>query len=198
MQFNIKKTQVRIGFPDVAVLCVMLGSGNGGFFCAAFLSACLHELAHLSAMRICHRRPERVTLGLFGGNIQSASVCTSYREDLLIAAAGPAVNLLLAAAAYSLFLLRRQPLFLTLARVNATLGAVNLLPAKPLDGEKILYCLAALLTEDTPQTLFDGVSFFCQIALIFLCAANAAFRQYDLSVLVFSAYLLLWLIREEV
>ena len=61
----------------------------------------------------------------------------SYGGELLAAAAGPAVNLVLAAA---LGLLGRwgEPLYL-LAGAQAVLGCFNLLPILPLDGGRMLW-----------------------------------------------------------
>ena len=76
--------------------------------------------------------------------------CRSPRADLWIAAAGPACNLLLAAATWNLFLLLRSAgagvafdtgvmtFVALLVRVNMLLMLLNLLPVGPLDGHYIL------------------------------------------------------------
>ena len=77
-----------------------------------------------------------VLLSAVGAEMQVAGRM-SYGGELLAAAAGPAVNLLLAAA---LGLLGRwwEPLYL-LAGAQAVLGCFNLLPILPLDGGRMLW-----------------------------------------------------------
>ena len=74
----------------------------------------------------------------------------SKRSDLWVAAAGPGMNLLLAALAWNAFLLLRgtgidafrepsvETFFIVLTQVNLLLMAFNLLPLGPLDGHYIL------------------------------------------------------------
>ena len=74
----------------------------------------------------------------------------SKRSDLWVAAAGPAMNLLLAALAWNLFLAMRmagvefvaergaETFFVVLVQVNLLLMVFNLIPLGPLDGHYIL------------------------------------------------------------
>lgn len=74
----------------------------------------------------------------------------SRRADLWVAAAGPAMNLLLAALAWNFFLLMRmngveyfaergpETFFVVLVQVNLLLMVFNLIPLGPLDGHYIL------------------------------------------------------------
>ena len=53
-------------------------------------------------------------------------------------AAGPAVNIVLAAAGYILFLFTGNPWLLQFADINGLIAVFNLIPFPPLDGEKIM------------------------------------------------------------
>ena len=93
----------------------------------------------------------------------------SYGGELLAAAAGPAVNLLLAAA---LGLLGRwwEPLYL-LAGAQAVLGCFNLLPILPLDGGRMLWLA---LCWGTDPFLADRVAQAVSLAAAGLLAAGCS------------------------
>lgn len=103
---------------------------------AVLLAALCHELGHYAALRRRGGWVRAVRISALGAEMQVAGRM-SYGGELLAAAAGPAVNLLLAAA---LGLLGRwwEPLYL-LAGAQAVLGCFNLLPILPLDGGRMLW-----------------------------------------------------------
>lgn len=109
-----------------------------------FGSVLLHELGHPLVAR-AHRLPvSDITLFIFGGASQIAEEPRTAREELLLAGAGPATSLGLAAifglghlAARSL----SEPLAsvtLFVAGLNLSLGLFNLIPGYPLDGGRVL------------------------------------------------------------
>ena len=107
-----------------------------------FVSVLLHELGHsLVALRMGFQVP-RITLFIFGGVSQISAEPTSAGTEFWIAAAGPAVSLLLGAICWEL----RTPfanipplLALTkyMALLNLLVGAFNLIPGFPLDGGRV-------------------------------------------------------------
>lgn len=103
---------------------------------AVLLAALCHELGHYAALRRRGGWVRAVRISALGAEMQVAGRM-SYGGELLAAAAGPAVNLVLAAA---LGLLGRwgEPLYL-LAGAQAVLGCFNLLPILPLDGGRMLW-----------------------------------------------------------
>lgn len=115
-----------------------------------FASVGLHELGHsLVALRRGFSI-RSITLMLFGGVAQLDEEFTREPTDELpIAAAGPAVSLVLGAgfiAAASLLGLQSSTfylLFLFLGQLNLVLAIFNLLPAFPTDGGRILRSLLA-------------------------------------------------------
>ena len=150
---------------------------------ALVLSLSCHEFGHAWAAKACgdltaaqagrltlnpvrHIDPTGLLMVIVVGFGYARPVPTDPRNfrfpsaDLWVAAAGPAMNLLLAALAWNLFLsmqvagydLARQPgtqtFFGLLVQVNLLLMLFNLLPLGPLDGH---YILARLLPERTAQ-----------------------------------------------
>ena len=90
----------------------------------------------------------------------------SYGGELLAVAAGPVCNLLL----WILLSLLSVDALAVFAGANLLLGALNLLPVRPMDGGRILWLLTALFTEpyaaDRVATLVGAVT---GLALLSLC-----------------------------
>lgn len=129
-----------------------------------FVSLLLHEAAHVLAARRCGGRADHVLIWPLGG-LYPAEPPADARAEMLVAAAGPLVNLLAAAATLpALLILKRSnwqlinPLLAPYLPTDAVLPAnnlaeclalvfwlnwllflVNLLPAFPLDGSRILH-----------------------------------------------------------
>ena len=93
------------------------------------LACVVHELGHYLAIRILGGEVEALQLtGL--GAVMVPRGMFGYREECLIALAGPAASLALA--------LLTAPVEETLAGVSLVLGLFNLLPLAPLDGGRVL------------------------------------------------------------
>jgi Zn-dependent protease/CBS domain-containing protein len=108
-----------------------------------FASILLHELGH-SVVALRHGIPIRsITLFIFGGVARLARDPQDGRTELKIAAAGPAVSLLLGVAFYTVGRLDAigpagRAVAGYLALINVLVAAFNLVPAFPLDGGRLL------------------------------------------------------------
>jgi Zn-dependent protease/CBS domain-containing protein len=117
-----------------------------------FAGVVLHELGHsLVAMRFGYPI-DSITLWLFGGIASLSEMPENWKQEFLIAIAGPIVSVLIGAACYAgLFVLPGQDaaLFVVgyLALLNVALAAFNMLPGFPMDGGRVL---RALLTIRLP------------------------------------------------
>jgi len=116
-----------------------------------FGSVLLHELGHaLVARRLCVY-VSGIELSFFGGAAKMVQMPRSADHEIAIAAAGPAVSLMLGGAGLGLGMLLHIPflcwplgLFGTIGLINLVLAGFNLIPALPMDGGRIL---RALLTR---------------------------------------------------
>lgn len=110
----------------------------------ALLACLLHELGHCTAIRFFGGRVASLRLSIVGAEIvPERTRLFSYREELIIAAAGPGVSILMAvlaalAARFGVFGEERMFLF---AGLNLAAGVFNLLPLGPLDGGRIFRIL---------------------------------------------------------
>ncbi|MFZ8984691.1 MAG: site-2 protease family protein, partial [Steroidobacteraceae bacterium] len=106
------------------------------------VSIVLHELAHSLVARRFGIQIRSITLFVFGGVADMADQPARPRAELLMAAAGPAMSLALAAALHGLVAAGESagwpatvlavPAYLAL--LNSVLAIFNLVPAFPLDG----------------------------------------------------------------
>ncbi len=118
-----------------------------------FVSIILHELGH-SITAIQLGVPVRsITLFIFGGLARIEREPDRPRDEFLIAAAGPAVSLALAALFFALALGMGQSSILWwtarwLARINFILALFNMIPGFPLDGGRVLRAILWHLKGD--------------------------------------------------
>ena len=124
-----------------------------------FLSVLAHELAHsLTAKRFGYSVVS-ITLMIFGGVSLIAELRSRSSHDFLIAAAGPAMSLVLGIIASLLYFVYRDPLATGGAAMlqgilfyvglqNVALAVFNMLPGLPLDGGRVLQSAVWGLTGD--------------------------------------------------
>ena len=140
---------------------------------ALLLAALTHELGHCAMLRWLRARVTAVRITALGAEMRIEGRL-SYGGEILAAAAGPAVNLLLAPLlAYGGRLWEMLYLF---AGTQLVLGLFNLLPILPLDGGSMLWNLLAWITEPyTADRVMTAVG-FGTAAVLTLAAVWAAWQ----------------------
>jgi Zn-dependent protease/predicted transcriptional regulator len=125
------------------------------YLLAVFAVVLMHELGHALAARRFGIETRDITLLPIGGVSRLEHMPTRPREELVVALAGPLVNLALGAVMFVALVATGGPIGLAgpdlaegpfLARLmwtNLGLAAFNLLPAFPMDGGRVLRALLA-------------------------------------------------------
>ena len=153
----------------------------GAIVAVAFLlSALAHELGHALAARHVGLPGGPVIVYLFGGAATSRLETTRPRDEVLVAVAGPIVSLLIGAAVMAIALLGELAgvgpmqaigrIALVIGAMNLLLGGVNLLPAFPLDGGRIVRGLAWARTGDPGRALRIAASSGRYLGILFATA----------------------------
>jgi Zn-dependent protease len=123
-----------------------------GFYLLLFGTVVLHELGHAMAARRYGIRTQDIILLPIGGVARLLGNPGSAMEELVIALAGPAVNLILAGSIFAVLQLASEPasvgvlgvLLSTWLRINLGLLLFNLIPAFPMDGGRVLRAMLAM------------------------------------------------------
>ena len=133
------------------------------FITLLFSSVVLHELGHVAAARQFGIQTPDITLLPIGGVARLRRMPTEPLQEIAVAVAGPAVNVLVAVLVVLLAAARvtlgellipaaGAHLWTRLATVNLWLVLFNLIPAFPMDGGRVLRALIALRTPYTRAT----------------------------------------------
>ncbi len=145
----IALTYYRSGGPEAAI-------GGTAFVLLLFLCVVLHELGHALTARSFGIRTPDITLLPIGGVAHLDRIPDEPKQELLIAIAGPLVNVAIAAVLFFILNVRgtfsdlqdlntpRVGMMAKLAAVNIFLVLFNLIPAFPMDGGRVLRAFLAM------------------------------------------------------
>jgi len=158
------RLEVHLTFHLLWILFALFGWQQAGwsgvfwlslFLFLIFVCVVLHELGHSLTARMYGINVSRILLLPIGGMAQFERIPRNPWQEIVISAAGPAVNFALAAL---LFLVLRSPegiwvesypmewrgLLNALILLNLVMGVFNLLPIFPMDGGRIFRAALAL------------------------------------------------------
>jgi Zn-dependent protease/predicted transcriptional regulator len=146
------------------------GSAVAGvsMFLGVFVCVLLHEYGHAMAARRYGVATRDITLLPMGGVARLDRIPDAPLQQLVIALAGPLVNVVIAGGlGLGLHLSEEMPVsirelesagfFPRLLLINAGLVVFNLLPAFPMDGGRVLRALLALWIDPTRATRISAV-----------------------------------------
>lgn len=185
--FEVAGIPIRVHFTFFLLLVwIYFGmKSNGGvewvgFVVSIFVCVLLHELGHALVAKRYGIITKHITLYPIGG-VAMLDGKPKPREELAIAFAGPAVNLVIAAALFPIVLaiygkvdyttnLDTRGGFLSAVLVgNLGLAIFNLVPAFPMDGGRVLRAALGLrLNERAATQIAAGVGQALAIALFFV------------------------------
>lgn len=160
--------EVNLSFLLLLALVLVAFGGVTGVLIVGltFGSVLLHELGHALVARRLGVHVSGIELSFFGGAAKMVQMPRSADHEVAIAAAGPAVSLMLGGAGLGLGALLHVapfgPLFGMIGWINLVLAGFNLIPALPMDGGRIL---RALLTRKMDFVRATDVS--VQVARVF-------------------------------
>jgi Zn-dependent protease len=136
-----------------------------GFILSVFACVILHEMGHILTARKFGIDTKKITLLPIGGVASLEKIPENPRQELLVALAGPAVNVAIVIILYpfvpSNIMFKQQDLssiaggeiFLaSLLSVNMALVIFNLIPAFPMDGGRALRAIMAMRMDRVKAT----------------------------------------------
>ena len=163
--------------------CLLLITGQAGLFSVVFVSLLIHELGHISALKLLRVQNVNCILLPFGGRIEwTGHIEWTKAKQLFVYSGGPLATLVLIASILALPL----PIPHQILQIQWWILVVNLLPVPPLDGGNIVQLF---LADTRFQPFATGLS---HVALFgaSLFAANQFFNEANVFPIVVAAVLL--------
>ena len=140
MKLVIGETKIKINITAAIMPVFMLIAGLEAEYAAAFLSITLHELGHIMAARACGIKAGMISVTALGFSAAVPDAGCSRGERIMICSAGPAFNLLffLVVLLADHMIPGEQGFLRLLSASSLFLAFINLLPALPLDGGRLI------------------------------------------------------------
>lgn len=189
------KVYIHWTFLILIVWIFMIQSGTGHGLAGGFLAvllilalfACvvLHEFGHALTAQRFHIDTRDITLYPIGGIASLESLPEKPGQELLVALAGPAVNLVIALVLYVILQgtgnmpstevivkaadIQDLPFLVNLLMANVVLAVFNLIPAFPMDGGRVLRALLAFRMDRIRATrIAASIGQFLAMGFVFL------------------------------
>lgn len=160
-----------------------------GLWRMALAAALMHEAGHLAAYALCVRGSPPVRFRV-GGIALRGTERLSRRAELAVLAAGPAVNLLVAAACLFVASRRASYALYFFGAAQLVTGAYNLLPLGPLDGARMLRLLVPPRAHGVLALVTRALAVLFACALAILLARGALPASARAALALAAAYLL--------
>ena len=191
MKFKLFDTEIYISFLFFAVITIMLATDKTGYMLPSLFAIFLHELGHLFMMWVVECAPKRIKL--IPASVQiSMSMSKCYRNDILIALSGPAVNMVLFFTLYFNYLVYKKEAVLIYALLNLVIGLFNLMPVKGLDGGTVLFCLLAKNLDINKATLIMKlITLILAISIIVVAVILTLRHKLNISLYILGIYLII-------
>ncbi len=155
--------------------------------------ALIHELGHSIEAQKCGYKLVNVTLMPFGAIVTGEVSNMSYIDEIKVSLAGPLVNLTLSVVMVAVWWIFPEVYPYTELAVTANLALciINLLPAFPLDGGRILLCtLSTFLSRKTAVLICKTIGTLLFFVFLTLYVFSI-FIDRNPSLLLFSIFMLL-------
>ena len=186
--------KVKISFFAIMLL-FSLAMSDAYYALIPLSAAALHELGHIIAARARGVQLKNFDIGIFGARLSMSGGICSYLDEIIVCAAGPLVNLVLAGT--GLFICKERGIDNELISLfilsSLSLGVINLLPIRSFDGGRILNStLSYILDSSVAEALLNLLTFlslftlWC-ISLYLLLRTSASLSLFVFSVSLFAS-----------
>ena len=185
MNNNLK---IRINIQIFIVMLILAIVRQIEIYAWLMLFALLHELAHTFAGLCLKLKPNTLAIEPFGIGIEFEEFKVTEKAKLMVAIAGPALNLILAIV-FAFINIKHQNLIIN---INILLAIGNLLPIYPLDGGRILKSIIKMKYES--QVAEDIVNKVSNILMITITFATSVLILIYHNIGLFLIIIYLWII----
>ena len=189
----VKLKQLRFVIHPLFIMLsiYLILSGYGYYFFNTLLVVILHEYAHYFVAKCLGYKLNKVCLLPYGAQLNLSKTILNDNDEILIALAGPAINLVFAILGTALWWIFPQTYIFTstFVNINLVIAIFNLLPIIPLDGSRVV--LALLSKSEKRKQGYKILNFFnvALSILLFICFIISAFYQINITLGILSIFI---------
>jgi len=156
--------KIKINIQIFAIALVLILTKQIEVYAWLMLFALIHELAHMCAGLSLKLKPKALEVQAFGISIVFECFENSEKNKIIIASAGPFINILIAIL-FSFIHIKASSI---IVNTNVLLAILNLVPIYPLDGGRILHAIICLKNG---KKIADEVVYKTSNALVIVMTA---------------------------
>lgn len=189
MRLKFLGTEIYISFLFTAVVTLMLACDKTGLALPVMFSVFVHEVGHLFVMWLLNCAPKSIRL--IPASVQiTKGIGKRYQNDILIALAGPAVNILLFGTLYLNYLVFKNQITLIYALINLIVALFNLLPVNGLDGGTVIFSLIAEKTDiNRANVILKIITLVISLGVLTVAVIMTVKGKINISLYIISLYL---------
>lgn len=167
-------------------------TGKVFLFLTATLTALLHEFGHALAAEKLGYKMNKITLMPYGAVVNGAIGGLSYKDEVSVALAGPLTNLAICVLFSALWWAfpESYPYTDTVVLSNFSIATINLIPAFPLDGGRILSAALSMSFPRRKVMLAMKISGLVIGLALFGLFVYSLFVKANISLLFFSLFII--------
>lgn len=189
MHFKIKNTDFKISFTFFALILIFTACDKIYIFLPVILFSLFHESVHLLFLCVFCSPPKKITLSLFGADMQRReNSSASLAQEFIINISAPLANIILGIV-FAIISKQTKLELSEFSQMNFVLGIFNLLPFYNLDGGNALKNILLMkIGEDTSEKILTVTSVIVTVLFSILSVYVFFYEQQNYMLLILSGY----------
>ena len=185
--------KIKINIQIFIIIGILILTRQIAIYAWIMLFALIHELAHTLAGIILKLKPKALEIEPFGIGIVFESYQNTEKNKIIIALAGPIMNILLAIV-FSFIAVGAKEL---IVNANLLLAIFNMIPIYPLDGGRIIKSILSIKNgKEKTEAIVNKISNILMISLTMI-SSLLILKYKNIALFIVIAYLWIIVIKEN-
>ena len=182
--------KIKVGFFSILLFSSLL-LFHSQFAFASFLAIFIHEVGHIILAKLFNIEFSECSIGIFGAGLMPRHTHYSYKDEILLAAGGPLINICSAIVVLPFLSVFYNDFLIYFILSSVALALFNIMPIKDLDGGRILYSIICIVKNERIATFLVSLLSFLTLFLLwvfsvyFLLIASSNLSLFIFSVSIF-------------